>query len=677
MITTLDIETTFQEGDPSPYNEKNKLVSVGINDEYYFFEHKDNKNGHDNRKKIQDILDKSKLIIGHNLKFDMSWLYWVGFKYDGELYDTMIAEYILQRGNKFDKFHKRISLSLKESCIRNNLPVKSDILSNYTNDGFNIDEIPMKELEEYGRKDVEITYKLYKAQAFNYNKQHNKKLIPVRVMSNRFLKVIIDMEMNGNCLDLDCLSKVEKDLTEQYYKHKNHIDNITKEVMGDTPILVSSGEDLSKVIYSRQIQDKDVWSSIFNIGIDSETGRAKRKPHITDPEFRGIIDKHTDWVYKTIANDCPESQGVGLVRHTKVDGTPFKSMNKCKKCKSLGKLYVETEAVAGFKEKPRGVMDVIEGGFKTDRFALERISKNSVGKTKEFVDSLAKFNGVSKLLNTFVTGLRDSVRPSGLIHPSFNQISTATGRLSSYSPNFQNLPRDGGIKKIIISRFENGKIFEVDFAQLEFRTAVFLAQDKQGMEDIKNGVDVHQFTADIIGCTRQEAKAHTFKPLYGGTSGTKNERKYYSAFLKKYKDIAKWHVQLQEKAIRTKMVDIPSGREYYFPNAERTHWGSTYSTLIKNYPVQGFATGDIVPMACINIWKLMKQNKVRSLLINTVHDSVVADVHPDEQDLMISIFQDGCNNVKQSLMDYFQCDFNVPLDTEIKVGPNWLDLNII
>ena len=125
------------------------------------------------------------------------------------------------------------------------------------------------------------------------------------------------------------------------------------------------------------------------------------------------------------------------------------------------------------------------------------------------------------------------------------------------------------------------------------------------------------------------------------------------------------------------MVDIPSGREYYFPNAERTHWGSTYSTLIKNYPVQGFATGDIVPMACINIWKLMKQNKVRSLLINTVHDSVVADVHPDEQDLMISIFQDGCNNVKQSLMDYFQCDFNVPLDTEIKVGPNWLDLNII
>ena len=162
----------------------------------------------------------------------MSWLYWVGFKYDGELYDTMIAEYILQRGNKFDKFHKRISLSLKESCIRNNLPVKSDILSNYTNDGFNIDEIPMKELEEYGRKDVEITYKLYKAQAFNYNKQHNKKLIPVRVMSNRFLKVIIDMEMNGNCLDLDCLSKVEKDLTEQYYKHKNHIDNITKEVMG-------------------------------------------------------------------------------------------------------------------------------------------------------------------------------------------------------------------------------------------------------------------------------------------------------------------------------------------------------------------------------------------------------------------------------------------------------------
>ena len=57
------------------------------------------------------------------------------------------------------------------------------------------------------------------------------------------------------------------------------------------------------------------------------------------------------------------------------------------------------------------------------------------------------------------------------------------------------------------------------------------------MEDIKNKIDVHQYTADIIGVSRQDAKAHTFKPLYGGTTGTEEEKNYYRKFAEKYKDI--------------------------------------------------------------------------------------------------------------------------------------------
>ena len=74
--------------------------------------------------------------------------------------------------------------------------------------------------------------------------------------------------------------------------------------------------------------------------------------------------------------------------------------------------------------------------------------------------------------------------------------------------------------------------------------------------------------------------------------------------------------------------------------------GSTYGTQIKNYPVQGFATADIVPLACINIYNLMKEKKVKSLLINTVHDSIIADVYPGEEKVMSDIFNKGtarCN----------------------------------
>ena len=103
-------------------------------------------------------------------------------------------------------------------------------------------------------------------------------------------------------------------------------------------------------------------------------------------------------------------------------------------------------------------------------------------------------------------------------------------------PNFQNQPRGKTfpIRKVVTSRFDKGSILEVDFSQLEFRTAVYLAQDKQGMEDIKNKIDVHQYTASIIGVSRQDAKAHTFKPLYGGVTGTEDEKRYYSKFLEKY-----------------------------------------------------------------------------------------------------------------------------------------------
>ena len=333
--------------------------------------------------------------------------------------------------------------------------------------------------------------------------------------------------------------------------------------------------------------------------------------------------------------------------------------------------------VAGFRQRPRSVYDVAESGFRTDRITLNKIASEAEGEFKEFIDAIVRHNAVDTYLNTFVEGLKNFTNEKGFLHPKFMQAITATGRLSSRDPNFQNQPRGKTfpIRKVVTSRFDKGSILEIDFAQLEFRTAVFLAQDKQGMEDIKNKIDVHQYTADIIGVSRQDAKAHTFKPLYGGVTGTEDEKRYYTKFLEKYKDIKKWHEELQSEAIRFKRVKLPTGREYAFPYAERTPWGgSTYGTQIKNYPVQGFATADIVPLACINISKLMKKQKVKSLLVNTVHDSIVADVYPGEEDVMSNIFKQGTADVIPALKEYYKINFNVPLDTELKIGYDWLNM---
>ena len=128
MITVFDVETSFQiteEGklDPSAKNPNNFLVSIGINDEYVFFKHREYQ-GVPDRKKVQDILDKTKLLVGHNIKFDLLWLWEAGFTYDGRVYDTMIGEYVMNKGIKR-------SLKLKDCCAYRGVIQKSDLTAQY------------------------------------------------------------------------------------------------------------------------------------------------------------------------------------------------------------------------------------------------------------------------------------------------------------------------------------------------------------------------------------------------------------------------------------------------------------------------------------------------------------------------------------------------------------------
>jgi DNA polymerase I-like protein with 3'-5' exonuclease and polymerase domains len=664
MITVLDAETSFQivdgKVDPLPFNPNNCLVSIGVNDEYYFFNHNhENFDIQSNHKAVQDILDKTTLLVGHNIKFDLVWLLESGFKYNGRLYDTMIGEYILLRGI-------RKPLSLKDICKRRSISQKSDAVDDYMKRKISFEDIPVNIIEEYGRQDVVSTRALFDAQMADFKKEGNKSLLKSAKMMNEFLPVLADMEINGIHIDLDALNNVELEFKEEFGRLAQQIKKIIEDKMGDTPINPASTEQLSWLIYSRKVTDKKKWADMFNIGIDKFTKKKKRRPTLSKSRFRDMVVANTEVIKKTSATKCLHCNGTGQIRKFKVNGERYKNLSKCHECGGQGVIYLELNRTAGFNQFPIGVSEVAEGGFKTDRDTLRKLSMRAKGDMKEFVDLIIRYNAIDTYLNTFVNGIRDHVNTDSILHPKFMQCVTATARLSSRDPNFQNQPRGNTfpIRKVITSRFKGGQIMEIDFSQLEFRTAVFLAQDKQGMKDIEDGIDVHQFTADTIGVSRQDAKAHTFK--------------YYKAFLEKYKDIAKWHENLQSDAIQYKKVKLPSGREYAFPYAQRQAWGgSSYSTQIKNYPVQGFATADIVPIACINAYKMMKYSNVKSLLINTVHDSIVVDAHPDEIVAMTKILNRATRNVIDSLYDFYKVEFNVPLDTELKVGYNWLDMQEI
>ena len=297
---------------------------------------------------------------------------------------------------------------------------------------------------------------------------------------------------------------------------------------------------------------------------------------------------------------------------------------------------------------------------------------------------LVRYSKIRTYLNTFVEGIDRGTDENNFIHPSFMQCVTSTGRLSSRNPNFQNMPRGKTfpVRRAVVSRFEGGHILEGDYAQLEYRVAGYLSQDKHVYANVKGGVDVHNLTATIITGKekdeitkeeRQNAKAHTFAPLYGATGMGLPEHihRYYSEFTEIYPQIGEWHLDLAKQALKYKVVALPSGREYRFPYVRRTARGITHGTSVKNYPVQGFATGCIVPIVLLEFEKLL--GNLQSCLVNTVHDSIVVDVHPNEVDEVIAAVAHLNQNLHDIIHHYYNIDFNVPLLLEAKIGKNWLD----
>jgi|TARA_R100000951_G_scaffold113654_1_gene116109 DNA polymerase I-like protein with 3'-5' exonuclease and polymerase domains len=243
------------------------------------------------------------------------------------------------------------------------------------------------------------------------------------------------------------------------------------------------------------------------------------------------------------------------------------------------------------------------------------------------------------------------------------------------------MPRGGTfpVKKVFVSRWDNGKILEADFAQLEFRAAAYLSQDKVAIEEVATGFDVHAYTSKVISdagqpTTRQEAKAHTFAPLYGATGfgRSKAEASYYEHFTEKYKGIKSWHTRLAKEALATGKITTPSGRQFAFPDVQRLMSGKISNfTQIKNYPVQSFATADIVPLILMYIEKQLEP--YQSCVVNSVHDSIVVDVHPSEERQVLDVIKTTNDNMITLIEKEFKLEFNVPLLLEAKIGTNWLD----
>jgi len=507
-------------------------------------------------------------------------------------------------------------------------------------------------------------------------------LIPTLRLSFEMTDVLAHIEQNGIKINTDTLLQIKEEYEQEMFVLERRLNELAQNAMGDTPVNLDSPDDRSMLLYSCRVRDKKQWAVLFNLGHEfrGATKKPKLRKRMTRTEFKHHVIRHTDVIYKTEGSQCPSCRGTGRYSPLKKDGSLGKAIRICKPCEGRGVIYKKLSEVAGFKILPRDAFDVASGGFKTDKTTLEDVSLTLRGEAREFAQSYIRYSALRTYLRSFVEGMFNNVDSKGFIHTEYMQCITATGRLSSRNPNFQNMPRGStfAIRRAIESRFEGGSILEGDYAQLEFRVAGYLAKDDNIRLDVDAGTDVHNYTASIIGCTRQEAKAHTFKPLYGGVSGTDSQQRYYRAFKEKYAGVKEWHKDLQKDAVTKKEITLPSGRVYAFPDSKWTDWGTaTNRTAICNYPVQGFATADLLPIALVKLYHDMKKVGMKSVICNTVHDSIVVDVYPSEEQQCIDIMAKAMLALPEETLRRYGRQYDMPVGIELKMGKNWLDLEAV
>ena len=678
MRLVLDVENsvTWRDGKifNDPFEPTNTLTQVGMvnadNHEELHIVTLDHNEAKDTsgagRALIQSVLDMTTLLIMHNARHDLMWMWESGFTYDGVIYDTMLAEYLLLRGQKD-------AISLSACAIRRDLAEqKEDYLSTCIKKGINTNETDLSKLSLYLRADLLTTSELFHSIEEDYATPESKSLHTVRDVTFDTCKTLTRMYMSGIRVDLEELEKVRKQFEDERSELETRLQTKVRELMGDTPININSPEQMSQVVFSVRMNNKKEWAGLFEFTN-------------TPAEFRSAVNSNSHPIYRTKAFTCPTCEGLGKTYKTKKDGTKFAKPNKCKDCDTRGFQLTQTQQIAGLRFSAPSKKWVSANGFSTSKDKLTLLIGTAKTHNKDeavsFLQDYLRFSAISSYLSTFVDGIGIYSKDDGFLHATLTQSVTATGRFSGKEPNMQNMPRGGTfpVKRVFVSRWDGGYICESDFAQLEFRAAAFLSQDETAIEEINTGFDVHSYTAKVISdagqpTTRQQAKEHTFAPLFGATGygRSKAEEAYYIQFIDKYKGIAAWHKNLGEEAMRFNKITNVSGRQYAFPDISRRSNGSvTHFTMIKNYPVQGFATGDVVPVVLNEMYRRLEP--MQSCLVNTVHDSTVIDIHPDEVDQVLGMVNDMNEGLTDLVESVYGVRMNVPLLLEAKIGPNWLD----
>jgi DNA polymerase-1 len=322
-------------------------------------------------------------------------------------------------------------------------------------------------------------------------------------------------------------------------------------------------------------------------------------------------------------------------------------------------------------------------GYTTDADALQQLFEKT---EHPFLQHLLRHRDVIRLRQT-VEGLLKTVASDGRIHTTYNQIIAATGRLSSTDPNLQNIPIRTEAGRRIREAFVVGEGYEslmtADYSQVEMRIMAHLSEDKLLIEAFKSGRDFHSITAarvfgvdaDIV-TTEQRAKikAMNYGLAYGlsafGLSqqlriDTSEARALMDEYFETFGGVRDYLSGIVDEARRSSFTETILGRRRYLPDltSDNRQRREMAERMALNAPIQGSAA-DLVKVAMLGVERALAEQGLRSRMLLQVHDELVFEVAPGEQEALAALVRNEMGGA---------ADLLVPLDVSIGVGRSWHD----
>ena len=358
------------------------------------------------------------------------------------------------------------------------------------------------------------------------------------------------------------------------------------------------------------------------------------------------------------------------------------------RAKDQGSVRLGTKQYAGFNIKSsKQLLEKLE-------LVLGYTPVNKDGKPSVAKDALKSCAADSPTIQTLMTWKRrekrrqmiesilDKMSDDGYVRASYMQLGADTGRMSSIKPNNQQIPRDSEFRQCVQAP-EGWKIVDADFSQMELRLAAALANDKNMIAAFKRGDDLHDYTAEQMGCDRQIAKSANFGLLYGaGAEGLRNyagssgvimssdeAAKVRDNWLNTYSGIKSWQQEMNYLVRSTEGDEWPETR-IPVSNMRRFLKGDLNRVTVRcNTPIQG-AGAAILKCALGNLWTQVKEageDKVR--IAAAVHDELLLLVKEDIADEWAQILKTTMEKAEAKWLG------EIPALAEVSIGNKWSEVH--